>query len=449
MKKILMCCIFCWLFGNVSFSEFAFAGVKTHHKTWGENFIRRPAIKISPSSEIVLGDVVSIQLIGLKANEKYELKADLVDEWGRLWRSTAVFLTGKTGKIDLSKDAVIEGDYTGVDPWGMFWSAKPQTPQPNTGREDISAAVSIVTFTLSHDDQVVATQQLKRWMYKPTVRRTEIRENGLVGDLYESNVKGRRPTIVVLGGSGGGIMWQRRMAGLLASHGYTALALAYFRMGELPQGLDRYPLEYFGNAINRLKERPSVDRNCISVMGQSFGGELAVLLGSQFEDISSVIAYSPSFVVFQSYASDSPNTSKWSYQGKEFPFVPTKFDNSLTGLQNWTNILSNTEAVNKAVIPVERTKGAILLISGKADQVWHSTPMADKIIDRLKTSNFKYNYQHLAYEDAGHALAQAGSMPTIEAVNRNNNGGTAKGTGYAQADSWQNVLKFLKDKSCK
>ena len=55
----------------------------------------------------------------------------------------------------------------------------------------------------------------------------------------------------VLGGSGGGL--PQGLAALLASHGYVALALAYFSYEHLPAELVSIPLEYFETGMRWLQ----------------------------------------------------------------------------------------------------------------------------------------------------------------------------------------------------
>jgi len=77
--------------------------------------------------------------------------------------------------------------------------------------------------------------------------------------------------------------------------------------------------------------------------------------------------------------------------------------------------LKDQEAVKKAAIKVEKTNGPILLISGDDDRVWPSKEMSEKIVERIKTNEFPFEYRHLCYECAGthgcktriHALAKA------------------------------------------
>ena len=56
----------------------------------------------------------------------------------------------------------------------------------------------------------------------------------------------------------------------LLSHGwFAALALAYFRFQDLPKQLEGIPLEYFGEALAWMKQRPEIDPGRLAVLGTS------------------------------------------------------------------------------------------------------------------------------------------------------------------------------------
>jgi hypothetical protein len=88
----------------------------------------------------------------------------------------------------------------------------------------------------------------------------------------------------------------------------------------------------------------------------------------------------------------------------------------------------------------------VLVISGKDDQLWPSSIMADMVVARLKENRHPYKYEHLAYESAGHAIRNAYG-PTTRSMGsaQMNLGGQPAANARAQADSWPKALAFLKD----
>jgi acetyl esterase/lipase len=104
--------------------------------------------------------------------------------------------------------------------------------------------------------------------------------------------------VVVFGGSEGG-NFMIDAAGLLAAHGYPTLSLAYFGEPGLPKELVNVPLEYFARAVRVLRRQPGVDPDHIAVMGDSRGGEAALLVASTFPHlIHGAIGLVPSATVY-------------------------------------------------------------------------------------------------------------------------------------------------------
>ena len=137
----------------------------------------------------------------------------------------------------------------------------------------------------------------------------------IYGNLYlPRHITGRRPAVLVVSGSAGGLT-TTMAAALLAAHGYPSLALAYFKAPVLPQTLSSIPLEYFTSALEELRAQPGVDRNHVLVAGESRGGEAALLLGAHFPRlVNGVIAGVPSSVVNPGW----PDTSNpaWTVRGR-------------------------------------------------------------------------------------------------------------------------------------
>src|SRR4051812_21588530 len=162
-------------------------------------------------------------------------------------------------------------------------------------------------------------------MNEAWVARQPVEGEDLVGTLFYPTTSGSHPTVVVFGGWGGGI--REGAAEALASEGFAALALVYLGIDPLPRDLVEIPLEYFAEALAWLKGQPAVNADRIAVMGNSKGGELALLLGATYpEDVKAVVGYVPSAVVWQGAPSDrwsyhwNPRSS-WSLGGGPLPFV--------------------------------------------------------------------------------------------------------------------------------
>lgn len=396
-----------------------------------------PRILIEPA-EVLLGDPVTIRLAGLEPGSEVMLRAQMMSG-NRMYASSALFRVSDRGVVDLTRHAPLSGDYKGVDPLGIFWSMQDVAPAGSAQQERDSI---VVRFDLSRGEETLARRDFRQRI-AANITFSEVREDGLFATFARPEGDGKHPGILVVGGSGGGIGWQRQMAKLFASRGYSALGLAYFAFEELPASLEEIPLEYFESAISWLQKNESVDASRIAVCGVSKGGELALLLGATFDEIRAVVAYVPGSAVFQSIAPNWPSTSSWTRDGEGLPFVPYDLQAATSGadlLEIYEASLKNGSAVALATIPVENTNGPILLLSGRDDTIWPSTAMSEAIVERLQSMGFPHAVQHFPYDDAGHTISRPGYTAMADSTR---NGGTAKGNAHASADAWQRVLAFL------
>jgi hypothetical protein len=99
---------------------------------------------------------------------------------------------------------------------------------------------------------------------------------------------------------------------------------------------------------------------------------------------------------------------------------------------------------SSAEIPVENIHGPILLLSSKDDQIWPSSLMATRLMERRQRRGHQYPDENLSYDEGGHWIP-AEFVPTAGQRQRMKLmiGGTPEGTALAQADSWPKILHFL------
>ena len=361
------------------------------------------------------------------------------------------------------------GTYQDAVPMGLFWS---MLNDGGPGIEMWFASNSLepieTVLQLEIDGEVVDQQRLVRQRILPIVTRREIRESGLVGTLFLPRAECPVAAIMVLGGSGGGL--SENTAALLASHGYATLALAYFNMESLPQELVEIPLEYFEAAIDFLGRQDAVDAPRIAVQGISRGGELALLLGSRFPQIRAVVAYSPSGVVWSGCCSpEAEGKPAWTYKGEPIDFlVSDEEDPAMQDLKaeeearlsagepvvftpGFRLAVEKATNLDAATIPVERTQGPIMLISGEADDLWPSTELAEITVRRLRQHGFPFRFTHLSYQEAGHYISFPFQPTTVIQVMDPQDsvilqfGGNPASNARASLDSWNHVLDFYRE----
>jgi uncharacterized protein len=268
---------------------------------------------------------------------------------------------------------------------------------------------------------------------------------GMVGAYYPPPA-GHTDVVLVLGGSEGGLQGSQPLARRIAEHGLGTLALAYFGAPGLPQALEKVPLESLEAGVDWVRKQPGMAGRRLVVLGVSKGGEAALLLASRDPRLCAVVAAVPSSVVWAGIDMPHPTipvtVSSWATGGKSMAFVPYA-DGPFRGVRDLYD-RSLVKAAPDAAIPVERIRGPVLLISGKSDQLWPSTPMADAVMARLEAKHFAYAHTHLAYDNAGHAVfgpplpADSPNMARLAGL-----GGTPEGNQAARVDNWPKALAFL------
>ena len=391
-------------------------------------------LEVSPA-RVMADEAAAIRASGLEPNEHVVIRASLTDGAGARWAAQAEFVAGADGTVDASQQAPVTGSYKEVSAMGLIWSMMPVSKgaQRYTPIRDLGAQP--IEFHLLRGNQPVASAQVEQVVLADGVRRLQVSDNGLRGVFLVPPGSDRHRAVLVVGGSEGGLPLPR--AAWLASHGYAALALAYFRYQDLPPQLESIPLEYFQRALAWLAQRPEVSGDRFAVMGASRGGELALQLGSMFPRISAVVAYVPSSVRVAACCRNSGGPA-WTWTGRALAYV-------IPGGRRLPEVMT------RAAIEVEKTQGPVLMISGQDDHVWPSAEMADDVVSRLKRSHFAYSFENLKYPHAGHYTGRPDIFPSWHGRVRNptsgrevDPGGSPKGDAESSLDSVPKVLEFLK-----
>jgi dienelactone hydrolase len=392
-------------------------------------------LEIIPN-RVLVDESAVIRARGLEPNERISIQAELVDGADEPWSAQAEFIADAQGAVDTSQQASVKGPYEGVSAMGLVWSMKPAAKHVASYRTPRDLGSQIIKFHMMRNGQQVTSAQMEQLGVAEGVRQIKI-EGQLHGVLFLPNTKERRPGVLVVGGSEGGMPLGK--AAWLASRGYAAFALAYFRYDDLPPLLEGIPLEYFGSALGWMMQRPEISADRIAVMGTSRGGELALQLGSMYPQIKAVVAYVPANVRYPACCGNTRVPYAWTWQGQALAFEFPRGRGR------------NPEPALGAAIAVEHTHGPILLISGEDDGVWNSTEMANAVVARLKQTHFPYPYEHLKYPHAGHRAGRPEIVPTWHGAVRNptsgreeNPGGRPQGDAQSSLDAIPKVLEFLR-----
>ncbi len=199
----------------------------------------------------------------------------------------------------------------------------------------------------------------------------------------------------------------------------------------------------------------------MGLVGRSKGGELALRVAATYpEDVSAVVGYTPSPVVWQGLPADrrgwreSPRSS-WSLEGNPLPFLPfamprardlprfvgSALAGSIALRPVYERALADEQARERATTPLEHIGGPVLLISGSDDQMWPAPTLCDLAIARLSSHHHPFADQHIPYEGAGHLIGPPGQGMTKPG--RFTTGGKPAVDAQASEDAWPRVLDFL------
>ena len=284
---------------------------------------------------------------------------------------------------------------------------------------------------------------------EPGASGRRIDENGLFANYFPAPGPGRRPAILLLGGSEGGLGTELQMMAVrLQGAGYNVLHLAYHNAPGQSWRITGVKLETFFRGIDWLKARPEVDPNALALVGYSKGAEAALLTSTHRPDLKAVVAGMPSSVAWDGMSFRSfifGGASSWSHKGEKVASL--SYDgmgpkgNEMLPL--FANVLKDPGVRRDAEIPVERFGGRLLLVCGAKDNLWPSCPMARQIEERAKAAG-KPATQLLEYAEAGHGVMG----PPLPADHKRMKawatlGGTARSNAAARADSWPKIVAFL------
>jgi len=100
--------------------------------------------------------------------------------------------------------------------------------------------------------------------------------------------------------------------------------------------------------------------------------------------------------------------SSWAYQGKDVPYTPlvSSRETIMQVMQTHNFLKLYQEAIagpqaSVGRIPIEKSRAALLMLSGKKDRLWPSTQMALEIVKQLDAVKYPHAYEHVSY-DVGH-----------------------------------------------
>ena len=277
---------------------------------------------------------------------------------------------------------------------------------------------------------------------QPAAGGVRVVQDGLVANWYAGSRQrsSKLSAVLLLGGSEGGIgSGAARQAAEMVAHGIAVMQLAYFGAPGLPPKLDLVPLEYFDKALAWIKRQPGIDPDRVAVVGASKGAEAALLVATRHPELYAVVVGAPSAAVWPGIDFSGGDTgSSWTVDGKPLPYLrygagaKSIFDGYRTGF-------ASLPVHGDAAIPVAKITAKVMLICGRADELWPSCPMAELVKRQMGSKAVV-----LAYDAAGHAVfGPPVQIGTAGYRSLGSLGGTSEGNDRARIDAWPKVLAFL------
>ncbi|MEU4803722.1 acyl-CoA thioester hydrolase/BAAT C-terminal domain-containing protein [Actinosynnema sp. NPDC023587] len=397
---------------------------------------------------------LDIRVTGLRPDAEITVRASTGDHG-----SEAVFRADERGVVDLTRHAPLTGSYRNVDPMGLFWSMTPTDPQPHPQPQpQPQPHRQPQPHPLRIEAADAPPVEVERLRIPDHVVRTEV--PALSAVLFENSPPTPAPTVgvIVLGGAEGG---RRELdAALLAGHGFTTLALAYFGAENVPDDLVDVPVEHVGEAVDFLGQR--TDR--VAVLGSGRGGELALLAAATHPGITAVVSVVGSGVLTQCVGPGrrllqrlDHEAASWTWQGRPLPYLPHSVPDRLRRqvVDGEPVALSAVHDLSDGIpeaaeIPVERIAGGVLLLSSGRDGSLPSAELSEVAERRLTAHDHPFRHEHVVYPEAGHLIAGPPHRPVTRTVLpgpgvRLDLGGTPGATAAARIDAWRRTIEFLSD----
>ena len=244
---------------------------------------------------------------------------------------------------------------------------------------------------------------------------------------------------LILAGSSGRVDSSR--AEMLAGEGVLAESIQWFGGPGQHEGPWEVPIELFLSRVADLAKH--CDR--VIVVGTSFGSEAALLTGAYTDQVSAVVAFAPSDVVWTGVSADGRMTSHWTLGGKVLPHVPF--------IEGWAPASDPPafvdfyrrcrerfpDEIEAAAIPVERIR-EVILVAGGDDQVWPAETQARAIVSRRRDHG--RSTVLITDPEAGHRTLLPGE-PAVTGGMRMARGGTEAADRRLGSAAWPHITALL------
>lgn len=309
-------------------------------------------------------------------------------------------------------------------------------------------------FSLADSNCIVSPDQ------SYTLTSSQIRTESLAADFIHPKDCLHQKTLVVFGGSEGGI--NTRFAKRFAKLGYGVYALGYFNVEgtKLPKHLVQVPIEYFKNAIEQIKSLNKNSECCYLVSGSKGAEAILTLLALTGETYKRAVLLSGSDRVLEGLGKQNrpAQKSSWLYSGKDVPYTPMDGLSFMEYLKMAWNLfkvppqlrdmylrsVKNKQTGDQGLLRIENISTKILFLSGEDDNLWPSTVMAQNLETQFRKEGLDDLLKHTSYSGAGHAIL-GGHVALQNANTQKFLGGNIKDSKVADEKAFKEIFSFLEE----
>ncbi|XP_029947001.1 bile acid-CoA:amino acid N-acyltransferase-like isoform X1 [Salarias fasciatus] len=419
---------------------------------WQSSRKQAPVLTAAPVRALI-DEQISIKGRFLPPHSPVTVCARMHCEDGDLWEAFAHYNTNASGAVNLTSDHSLGGSYLGCEPMGLFWGLQP-APGGRQGlrlrKKNVETPyqvhISLMEGHVSPSDgksSELAVVTTERWYMAPGVRRTEIRQNGVVGTLFLPPGPGPFPGVLDMWGMGGGLPEYR--SSLLASKGYASLTLSYIEHKDLPGPPDQLNVgdSYFRSAYQLLQDLDEVDADRIGLIGLSYGVYVSLRIATQCGvKPSCVICINGPFASTIPYPEDG--FSKHNDSTEKYYVCNDQ------GYVQFKDAMLPTHLALEHRVKLENLACPLMVIVAEDDGMAASSKYADMMEEILKSAGKSQLFTRLSYPDAGHLIEPPYSPHARESFYRVKPqklmivfGGHPASHAAAQEDSWRKMLDFL------
>ncbi|KAF1391480.1 hypothetical protein PFLUV_G00042570 [Perca fluviatilis] len=420
---------------------------------WKNSFRQSPVLTAAPVRALI-DEQISIKGSFLPPECPVTVCAQMHSDDGDLWEAFAHYNTNADGTVNLTKDHSVGGSYLGCEPMGLFWGLQP-APCAREGlrlrKKNVETPyVMLLSLLEGHvspserQSTELAAVITERWYMAPGVRRTEIRQDGVVGTLFLPPGPGPFPAMLDLWGMGGGLVEYR--SALLASRGYASLSLAYIGHKDLPGSLTHINVgdSYFESAFHLLQDHRQVCADRVGIIGLSFGVYLTLRIATKTVvkpaclicvngPVGSTVKFSDPDGRTEQFESDQ---KYWTYN-----------DQGHVSFKD-VSLPANLSAESK--VKIEHLTCPLMYIVGEDDLSASSIESANLIEETLKAAGKSQLFTCLSYPGAGHLIEPPytpNSRASLWSVKPQKLvtlwGGHPAPHAAAQEDAWKKILDFM------